>query len=55
MCWKCQELDVVIEHYRELSARTADSGSLKGIHVLIERLEGSKKTLHRDDPDCAET
>lgn len=51
MCWKCQELDVVIEHYRKLGAQTANGGSQKGILVLIERLEGNKKTLHRDDPE----
>lgn len=49
MCWKCQELDTVIGHYRELSARTADKLSLKAIQVLIERLEGNKKVLHRDE------
>jgi hypothetical protein len=48
MCWKCQELDTVIEHYRELTTRTADRGSQKTIQVLIERLECNKKTLHQE-------
>jgi hypothetical protein len=48
MCWKCRELDVVIEHYRELSTRTADPGSQKVIQVLIERLECNKKRLHQE-------
>ena len=46
MCWKCQELDAVIEHYRGLCAQTADKGSLKGIQVLIEKFEVDKKALH---------
>lgn len=46
MCWKCHELDAVIEHYRGLCAQTADKGSLKGIQVLIEKFEVDKKALH---------
>ena len=48
MCWKCQELDTVIEHYRGLCARTADRLSLKGIQLLIEKFEVDKKTLHQE-------
>ena len=48
MCWKCQELDAVIEHYRGLSARTADRLSQKGIHLLIEKFEVDKKALHQE-------
>ena len=47
MCWKCQELDTVIEHYRGLCVRTADRLSRKGIHLLIEKLEVNKKALHQ--------
>ena len=49
MCWKCQELDTVIGHYRDMSARTSDQLSRKCLHVLIEKLEGNKKGLHRDE------
>lgn len=45
MCWKCQELDAVIGHYRELSARTGDQLSRKCIRVLIEKLEDNKKAI----------
>ena len=48
MCWKCRELDAVIEHYRGLSARTADGLSLKGIYLLIEKFEVDKKALHQE-------
>jgi hypothetical protein len=48
MCWKCQELDAVIEHYRPVSARTADRVSLKGIELLIEKFEGDKRALHQE-------
>jgi len=49
MCWKCQELDAVIEHYRGLCGRTADRLSLKGIHLLIEKFEVDKKALHQEE------
>lgn len=49
MCWKCQELDTVIEHYRRLCMRTADRLSQKGIHLLIEKLEVDKKALHQGE------
>ena len=48
MCWKCRELDAVIEYYRGLCARTADGLSLKSIHLLIEKFEVEKKALHQD-------
>jgi hypothetical protein len=50
MCWKCQELDAVIEHYRGLCTRRCDRVTLKGIHLLIEKLENDKKALHRETP-----
>jgi hypothetical protein len=49
MCWKCQELDTVIGHYRDMSARTSDRLSQKCLLVLIERLEGNKKGLHQEE------
>jgi hypothetical protein len=50
MCWKCNELDAVIAHYRGLRTRLADQGSLKALGVLIERFEGDKKALHQPEP-----
>ena len=43
MCWKCQEIDKEIGHYRGLSARTQDEGSVKSLDILIARLEAEKK------------
>jgi hypothetical protein len=48
MCWKCRELDAVIEHYRGLCARTADGPSLTSIHLPIEKFEVDKKALHQE-------
>ena len=53
MCWKCHELDRVIDHYRELSARASENLSRKGIDMLIEKLQTKKKALHQEDPDAA--
>jgi hypothetical protein len=49
MCWKCQELDTVIGHYRDMSTRASDLLSRKCLLVLIEKLEGSKKVIHQDE------
>lgn len=55
MCWKCQELDTVIGHYRDLSARASDRLSQKCLHLLIEKLEGNRKYLYAEEkqPDSA--
>jgi hypothetical protein len=46
MCWKCQEIDKVILHYRVLGARVTDKLTLEGLQQLIEKLEAEKKALH---------
>jgi hypothetical protein len=51
MCWKCQEIDKEIGHYRGLSARTTDEGSVKSLNILIAKLEGEKKELHIAERD----
>ena len=48
MCWRCQEFDAVIAHYRELSGRAAEQLSRKGIDLLIEKLESNKKAAHQE-------
>jgi len=47
MCWKCDEIDKVILHYRTLSARVIDALTLEGL--LIDKLEKEKKTLHPNE------
>jgi hypothetical protein len=46
MCWKCDEIDKVILHYRTLSARVTDTSTLEGLQKLIDKLEAEKKALH---------
>ena len=46
MCWKCEEIEKVILHYRTLSARLTDRLILEGLQQLIETLENEKKALH---------
>jgi hypothetical protein len=48
MCWRCQEFDAVIAHYRELSARAGEQLSRKGIDLLIAKLETNKKAAHEE-------
>lgn len=47
MCSKCEEIDKVIAHYRDLKTRVTDEQTLDGIARLIEKLEADKLTLHR--------
>lgn len=49
MCWKCQELDTVIGHYRDMRARASDPHSRRCLLVLIEKLESNRKVLHQDE------
>jgi len=49
MCRKCQEIDRVIAHYRELSSRTTDQATLEGIALLIGKMEAKKRALHSDE------
>ena len=55
MCWKCQELDSVIGHYRDLSTRASDRLSQECLHLLIEKLENNRKCLTpvEKQPDIA--
>jgi hypothetical protein len=48
MCDKCKSIDQEIERYRGLGCRVADPRSLKGINILIEKMERQKKELHPD-------
>jgi hypothetical protein len=50
MCWRCDEIDKKIKHYRELAALITDQQSLKGIDLLIVKLEATKKEFHREEP-----
>ena len=49
MCWKCQEMDRVIVHYRELGSRVTDQATLEGIALLIQKMEAEKRALHPDE------
>jgi hypothetical protein len=49
MCEKCKSIDEEIERYRTLGGRATDPQSLKGIHILIEKMEQQKKDLHPDE------
>ncbi len=51
MCSKCDEIDSVIAHYRELELRVTDQQTLDGLARLIEKLEADKVALH---PQCEE-
>jgi hypothetical protein len=46
MCWKCEQIDKQIDHYRSLSARTSDERSVKSLEILIATLEDEKQALH---------
>jgi hypothetical protein len=48
MCWKCDEIDKVILHYRTLSARVTDTLTLEGLQQLIDKLEAEKMALHTE-------
>jgi hypothetical protein len=46
MCWKCEEIDKVIAHYRHLRSRVTDQATLEGIGMLIQKMEAEKRALH---------
>jgi len=46
MCWKCEQIDRQIEHYRGLSGRITDERSAKSLDILISNLEDRKSELH---------
>jgi hypothetical protein len=48
MCWKCKDIDKIIQHYCDLQSRITDKQSLKEIDILIAKLEADKKALHPD-------
>jgi hypothetical protein len=49
MCEKCKSIDEAIARYRALGGRVTDPQSLKGIDILIEKMERQKKELHPDE------
>ena len=46
MCWKCEEINRQMEHYRRLSAQTSNAQSVKSLDILLARLEADKKASH---------
>lgn len=48
MCWRCTEIDKEIDHYRCLFTRVLDEGSIKSLHILIDKLEAEKIQIHTD-------
>jgi hypothetical protein len=46
MCWKCEQIDKEIKHYRCLCARVTDEGSVKSLDILIAQLEADKTAQH---------
>jgi hypothetical protein len=50
MCEKCLEIDKRTEHYRRLCRSIGDELTISRIHVLIEKLEAEKASLHPGKP-----
>jgi hypothetical protein len=51
MCWKCEEINKVILHYRTLGTRVTDRLTLDGLQQLIKTLEAEKKALHPEQQE----
>jgi len=51
MCWKCEEIDKVILHYRTLGTRVTDRQTLEGPQQLIDALEVEKQALHPEQQE----
>lgn len=51
MCWKCQEIDKVIFHYRTMLARVSDEQTERGLEELIRKLDDEKKSLHSEQQE----
>ncbi len=48
MCDKCKEIDIKIEHYRQLAERVPNPLLTEGVAKLIEEMEAEKADLHPD-------
>ena len=51
MCWKCEEINKVILHYRTLGTRVTDRQTLEGLQQLIDALEAEKQALHAEQQE----
>ena len=49
MCDKCDDIDVKIQHLRDIALRMLDQQTLDGIATLIAELERQKATLHPEN------
>jgi hypothetical protein len=52
MCWKCEQIDKEVRHYRGLSAQVTDERSVKSLDILIAKLEAEKKEVHIAELDA---
>jgi hypothetical protein len=43
MCYKCEELDVCIAHYRKVASRVTEEQTLRSIGILIRSFEARNK------------
>jgi len=48
MCDKCKEIDIKIEHYRQLAERVPNPLLTERVAKLIEEMEAEKAALHPD-------
>ena len=46
MCWKCEQINREIDHYRGLCSRASEAQSIKSLDILIATLEAEKQELH---------
>jgi hypothetical protein len=46
MCYKCDELDGKVEHYRKLASGISDRLTIEGISERIREMEAQKAKLH---------
>lgn len=47
MCTECEAINAKIGHFRGLAKAVTDRMTLKGIDILVAKLEGDKAVLHR--------
>jgi len=50
MCDKCAELDRRIGHLRKMIELLEDPGTVEAANKLIEQMEATKATFHREPP-----